>query len=46
MIVPVLPQVTVISCSVLMAGAVLTYFLLKKRPVYLIDFAVAKPPEE
>lgn len=38
-------QVTVVAgCSVLF-GTLLSIFLLQTRPVYLIDFAVYKPPE-
>ncbi len=40
------PQVTVIVCCVVMAVALLAFYLLKKRPIYLVDFAVCKPPEE
>jgi hypothetical protein len=37
--------VTVVAgCSVLF-GTLLSIFLLQTRPVYLIDFAVYKPPE-
>jgi hypothetical protein len=34
----------VAGCSVLI-GALLSFFLLQTRPVYLVDFAVYKPPE-
>eukprot|EP00878_Enallax_costatus_P003978 GHUV01004200.1.p1 GENE.GHUV01004200.1~~GHUV01004200.1.p1 ORF type:complete len:146 (+),score=15.43 GHUV01004200.1:262-699(+) len=34
----------VICCSVLLA-AILSFFLLQTRPVYLVDFSVYKPPD-
>ncbi len=32
-------------CFTLLAVAFLTYFLLQKRPVYMVDFSVYKPPD-
>jgi hypothetical protein len=34
----------VACCSVLLA-ALMAFFLLQTRPVYLVDFAVYKPPD-
>lgn len=39
-------QITVIVCITAVAVAVLSYILLKTRPVYLVDFSVHLPPEE
>lgn len=38
-------QVTVVAASSVLLGALLSLFLLQTRPVYLVDFAVYKPPE-
>lgn len=37
--------ITVVGCSSLVIVALLVYFLLQSRPVYLLDFQVYKPPE-
>ena len=38
--------VTVMACSALLAAALLAYWLMGTRPVYLVDFAVFRSPEE
>lgn len=34
-----------VVCVILLAVAILSYFLLRQRPVYMLDFAVHKAPE-
>lgn len=41
----VLLQVTAIACVAVLAGAILCYYLLQNRPVYLVDFSVFKPED-
>lgn len=38
-------QVTVVVCCSVLMAALLSFFLLQTRPVYLVDFSVYKPPE-
>lgn len=37
--------VTVVACSTVLLGALLSTWMLQTRPVYLLDFAVYQPPE-
>jgi len=37
--------ITVVGCISLVVVAVLAYFLLQKRPVYLVDFSVYRAPD-
>ena len=37
--------VTVVTCCSVLLAAVLAFFLLQTRPVYLVDFAVYRPPD-
>ena len=37
--------VTVVTCTSVLLAAVLAFFLLQTRPVYLVDFAVYRPPD-
>lgn len=37
--------VTVVMCCSVLLAAVLSFFLLQMRPVYLVDFAVYKAPD-
>lgn len=39
------PQVQVVASVSLVAVAVLAWFLLQSRPVYLVDFAVFRAPD-
>ena len=43
---PNTPQVTVVGCCSMLLAAVLSWFLLQTRPVYLVDFAVYRPPDD
>ena len=37
--------VTVVACVSMLLAAVLSFFLLQTRPVYLVDFSVYRPPD-
>jgi hypothetical protein len=37
--------VTVVACISMLLAAMLSWFLLQTRPVYLVDYAVYRPPE-
>jgi hypothetical protein len=37
--------VTVVLCSSVLLAALLSFFLLQTRPVYLVDFSCYKPPD-
>jgi 3-ketoacyl-CoA synthase len=37
--------VTVVACVSMLLAAVLSFFLLQNRPVYLVDFSVYRPPD-
>ena len=39
-------QITVVGCISLVAAALLAYFMLQSRPVYMVDFQVYKAPDE
>jgi hypothetical protein len=39
------PQVTVVACCSMLVAAMLSFFLLQTRPVYLVDFAVHRPAD-
>jgi hypothetical protein len=38
-------QITVTACVSALAVAIISYFALRQKPVYLIDFSVYKAPE-
>ncbi|MEW5317569.1 MAG: hypothetical protein WDW38_008855 [Sanguina aurantia] len=37
--------ITAVGCTTLLAAALISYFLLQKRPVYLLDFSVYRAPD-
>ncbi|GBF91682.1 hypothetical protein Rsub_03986 [Raphidocelis subcapitata] len=37
--------ITVVACVSMLLAAVLSFFLLQTRPVYLVDFSVYRPPD-
>lgn len=38
-------QITVVGCSIALALLCLAYFMLKTRPVYLVDFEIFRAPD-